>query len=83
MKISNLSVGKSKSSFSLLAICQLILQNFLRSIASSQELQVSQKTDRQGNKYWQAYNPETGSSTSLSSEAEMRVWIEQHYYQSN
>lgn len=83
IKISDLSVKNSKSSFSLLGIFEVISQSFQRLIATSQELQFSQKTDRRGHKYWQAYDPKSGDSTSLSSEAEMRAWIEQHYYQSN
>lgn len=83
MKTSDLLNKNSKSSFSWLGIFEVISQSFQRLVATSQELQVNQKTDRRGHKYWQAYDPKTGDSTSLSSEAEMRVWIEQRYYQSN
>ena len=60
-----------------------IWQRILRASTESNEIQVWQKADCYSNIYWQAYDPKTGESTSLSSEAEMQIWIEQHYYQSN
>lgn len=44
------------------------------------ELQVKQRRDRQGNIWWQAFDPNTNESASFGSEAEMRSWIEQRYY---
>lgn len=44
------------------------------------ELQVHQHRDRQGNTWWQAFDPKTDESVSFGSEAEMRTWIEQRYY---
>jgi len=82
MKTSSLAAKSSKASFLLFAICKTIWQYFIRTITSNNEVQVWQKTDRYGNTYWQAYDPKTGKSTSLGSEAEMRIWIEQRYYQS-
>lgn len=69
------------SLFSLASVVKAIWQRLLRILTISNELQVVKKKDRNGNTYWQAYDPATGKSTSLGSEAEMRVWIEQRYYQ--
>lgn len=43
------------------------------------EIQVNQKVDRYGNKYWQAYNHATGQSFASGSEVDIRMWIEQIY----
>lgn len=48
-------------------------------IADSNELQVTQKVDRYGNIYWQAYDPVTGKSFASGSEADVSMWIEQLY----
>lgn len=59
-----------------------IWQGFLkRLLADPQELQVYQKVDRHGNKFWQAYDPMTGKSFSSGSEADVSMWIEQLYQQ--
>ncbi|BAY31561.1 hypothetical protein NIES2107_34220 [Nostoc carneum NIES-2107] len=47
--------------------------------ADPNELQVVQKSDRQGNTYWRAYDPATGKSFSSGSEADVSMWIEQLY----
>lgn len=81
MKIFHLSSQFATTSFSLLNRIKAIKQRFVRALTCNSELQVWQKTDRYGNNYWQARDPKTDKSTSLSSEAEMRIWIEQRYYQ--
>lgn len=43
------------------------------------ELQIRQRRDRHGNLWWHVYDPITNHSVRLSSEAEVRVWIEQSY----
>ncbi len=48
-------------------------------LVDSQELQVLQKVDRQGNIYWQAYDPVTGKSFSSGSKVDISMWIEQLY----
>jgi hypothetical protein len=70
----------SHSSISILwkfmgVFCQKI-GKFLR---ESQELQVWQKVDRNGNIYWRAYDPITGKSFTSGSESDIRAWIEQLY----
>lgn len=55
-------------------------QELVRKIlVNSQELQVWQKVDRYGNKYWQAYDPRTGKSFTSGSETDISMWIEQLY----
>lgn len=66
----------------LYAMFKLIWRRLFRALITSNELQVWRKIDRHGHTYWQAHDPTTGKSTCLGSEAEMRVWIEQRYYQS-
>jgi hypothetical protein len=56
------------------------LQNLFASLLRGNELQVKQRRDRQGNTWWQAFDPNTDESASFGSEAEMRSWIEQRYY---
>lgn len=55
-------------------------QAWLRWLSAPPELRVWQRRDRAGRTIWNAYDPRSGQSTSLASEAEMRLWIEQHYY---
>jgi hypothetical protein len=57
-----------------------IWQHLLTILTKGNDLQVWQTSDRFGNTWWNAYDPATGRSTSLASEAEMRVWIEERYY---
>ncbi|NJR76982.1 MAG: hypothetical protein HC773_32540 [Scytonema sp. CRU_2_7] len=55
-------------------------QNAIQTLlADPEELQVIQKVDRQGNIYWQAYDPVTGKSFSSGSEVDVSMWIEQLY----
>ncbi len=57
-----------------------IWQNIVNALLTNhQQLQVKQKVDRQGNIYWQAYEPITGKSFTSGSEADIIAWIEQLY----
>ncbi|MEH2085011.1 MAG: hypothetical protein V7K89_35070 [Nostoc sp.] len=49
-------------------------------MASSSQLQVWQNHLANRDCYWHAYDPMTGRSACFGSEAEMRIWIETHYY---
>lgn len=57
-----------------------LVQRLFASLIRGNELQVKQRRDRQGNTWWQAFDPTTDESASFGSEAEMRSWIEQRYY---
>lgn len=61
-------------------IFKSLWQRFKQAIIGSSELQVWQAYDRNGNIYWQAYDPACDRSIYFGSEAEMRMWIEQYYY---
>lgn len=52
---------------------------FVDRFAFSSELQVRQRHDRDGNLWWDIYDPITKRSAQFSSESEVRVWIEQSY----
>ena len=55
-------------------------QNLEHALLSGGELQVWQKTDRHGERYWEAHDPVSDRSFTTRSETEMRRWIEQRYY---
>ncbi len=57
-----------------------IWQHLSAFLTKGNELQVWQTVDHFGNTWWNAYDPATGRSTSVASEAEMRVWVEKRYY---
>jgi hypothetical protein len=59
-------VGKVKTAIANLALCR-------------SELKVSERRDRQGNLYYQVYDPLTRRFTNFGSEAEIRYWLEQRY----
>ncbi len=56
-------------------------QQVLTVLLSKQEVRVWQKSSENGNGEWHAYDPATGRSVCAASDAEMRIWIEQQYYQ--
>ena len=58
-----------------------IIQRLTFWLASSHELRVWKTSDRDGNSCWQAYDPLTDRSICVASDAQMREWIEQRYYQ--
>lgn len=59
----------------ILHICWQKLVNYIQTNHS--EIQVWQKKDRNGNKYWQAYDSFSQSSFSSASEIDIRMWIEE------
>ncbi|MGL5922353.1 hypothetical protein [Chroococcidiopsis sp.] len=83
MKTSALPTQKKRISLLFVENFKVILEKLVRALTRGHELQVWRKKDRNGNPYWQAFDPKTRKSTSLSSEAEMRIWIEQRYYHSD
>lgn len=72
-----LSQTESNVFSSLYKFCQRILT----ALVSKNEVQVWQKSSENGNSEWHAYDPTTGRSTCVASDAEMRIWLEQQYYQ--
>lgn len=60
-----------------------VIWDFLAKFASgSTEPVVEKRCDRQGYTYYAVYDPVTQQRTLCSSEAEVRAWLEQRYYQS-
>lgn len=64
-----------------LAPLKRVWQRFINYLNTQNELQVWQSSDRDGHTWWNAYDPITGRTTKRNSEAEMRAWIEERYYQ--
>ena len=58
-----------------------ILDTLVNAIANNSEPKVTQRCDRQGNCYYQVYDPVTGKSSTFGSEREIRYWLEARYYQ--
>ncbi|MFB2934899.1 hypothetical protein ACE1B6_06435 [Aerosakkonemataceae cyanobacterium BLCC-F154] len=77
--ISGLYLPAIKSKFA--TFINKICEGFVTLINHASELKVWQSRDRKGHTCWNAYDPTTGKSISLDSEAEMRMWIEERYYQ--
>lgn len=46
---------------------------------SSNEPDIWQTLDRHGNVWWHAYDPMTGQTSYLSSEAEVLMWLDQRH----
>ncbi|HLO47461.1 MAG TPA: hypothetical protein VK211_03445 [Kamptonema sp.] len=65
----------------LLSLLKGIFQPLLAAIICRDQIRIWQTSDRYGKTLWHAYDPATGRSTSVATEDEMRVWIEQRYYQ--
>lgn len=64
----------------------LLFQNFTKvwqflsqAIAKSNEIRVWERINRFGNQEWHIYNPNTGRSTHLNSDAEARIWLDQYH----
>jgi hypothetical protein len=67
--------------FPLSSALKSAFERCVQFFANANEPQIWAKTDRYGNTYWHTYDPVSGRSVSLDSEAEMRAWLEQRYYQ--
>lgn len=52
---------------------------WFKNLRNSQDLQVWQTCDRQGNHWWSAYDPATGRTIRYVSESQIRVWIEHRH----
>lgn len=71
----------SKAKSQIFSILDKFCQRLLTGLISKNEVQVWKKSSKNGNSEWHAYDPATGQSTCVASDAEMRIWIEQQYYQ--
>lgn len=57
-----------------------ILSQVLKKISSFNEPKIYQERDRSGKIFWRVFDPIDGQSAYLSSEGEVRSWLEQRYY---
>ena len=48
-------------------------------LAKGNNLKIWQTNDSKGNTLWHIYNPATGEIVTLSSEAEVQVWLDRYY----
>lgn len=69
-----------KTNVSLIAAGKTVLQYLLNVLAPSNELQIHQTTNQQGDLIWRVYDPVTERLTYVDSEYDLRVLIEQRYY---
>lgn len=53
--------------------------SLVRYLTRPNEIRIWQVSDRQGETYWKAYDPYTNTSNYLSSENDLRVWLEQRH----
>jgi len=74
-------VSPNRRFWSGLSGCQRLWQPIAYRLSRRAELCAWQRLDRFGNRYWYAYDPATGRSTTSGSEAEIRAWIEELRYQ--
>lgn len=54
---------------------------FLHYVTGNSEPMIWQKTNDQGDIFYSVYDPRSQQSMTFSSEHEIRVWLEQRYYQ--
>lgn len=70
---------KEQSAFS--EILSKITERLAAVFLSSSELRIRQICSRTGEVHWEVYDPMTEQAHVFASEAEVRCWIEQRYYQ--
>ncbi|WP_204102462.1 MULTISPECIES: hypothetical protein [Spirulina sp. CCY15215] len=56
-------------------------KSFLNFLSGSMQPRITEGRDRQGNLYFRVYDPCDHSRHTFASEMEVRVWLEQRYYQ--
>lgn len=55
------------------------MQELWQWLVAKPEPRIWQQCDRHGNLLWRVYDPESRESACFTSEAEVRVWLEQRY----
>ncbi|WP_199330526.1 hypothetical protein [Microcoleus sp. FACHB-68] len=79
--VSQVSLNASKNASTRFPlIFKTVWQRLFVWLASGHELRVWKTSDRNGETGWHAYDPTTGRSICVASDAEMREWIERRYY---
>jgi hypothetical protein len=57
------------------------LQALVAKLSSSNEPQIKLRYNSKGQEFWRVYDPTTGKTATLMDESDVRVWLEQRYYQ--
>lgn len=79
---SNLNAETSvKQPYNLMESIKKLGQRIAEYFTSQSEIKVWQLQDRSGNTYWRVYDPNTNRSATFGSEEEVRIWIEELFYQ--
>lgn len=55
-------------------------RSLVTALVQRSEMHIWQTADRSGHTWWNVYDPTTGETVRLDSDAEVRAWIEQSYY---
>jgi hypothetical protein len=55
-------------------------QRWIQALVGNQEPQIFHRRDRQGYSYLEVYDPTSGKTHSFNTTQEVRVWLEQRYY---
>lgn len=58
-----------------------LFQELVFALTKEPEPQIKQLKNRFGDTYWRAYDPKTGHSAYLASEAEVKSWLEGRFRQ--
>ena len=75
------SEAKAVEKTNLFLVINSLWEHIVLSLTKEQEPKIWQSCDRSGKLWWHGYDPVTGRSICRDSEAEMRIWIEERYYQ--
>jgi hypothetical protein len=74
------SIETPKSPFNLSLRLPNIWQRLLKLAIGNSEVRVWKTQTHTGEDLWHVYEPHCEQSVTFSSEAEVRVWLEQRYY---
>lgn len=58
-----------------------IVQTLVAKLSNSNDPQIQMKYSSSGHEYWRVYDPVTRKTSTFTSEKDVRVWLEQRYYQ--
>jgi hypothetical protein len=79
--ISSQELKPQTNDFNLLSVLKKIGNYLLTALTEEPNLHIRQQEHRLGNTSWTVYDPQTGQSTQCSSEEDVRIWIDERYYQ--